>query len=75
MKTQLTDVLVRNLEAPERGQRTVRDTVLQGFGVRVSQGGTKTFIVVYGRMRKQVTVGRYPLLTLGEAGRRPGRSC
>lgn len=67
MKQQLTDVLVKNLPAPDKGQHTVRDTVLPGFGVRVSQGGTKTFIVIYGKTRKQVTVGRYPLLSLGDA--------
>lgn len=70
MKCQLTDLVVRSLEPPKRGQRMVRDTLISGFGVRVSQGGTKTFIIVYGQNRKHVTVGRYPLLSLAEARKR-----
>lgn len=36
----LTEITLRNLKPPERGQKT--DDNLTGFGVRVSQGGTKT---------------------------------
>lgn len=67
MKVQLTDLVVKNLAPPKKGQRTVRDTLLSGFAVRVSQGGSKTFIVVYGQHRKQVTIGRYPIVSLSEA--------
>jgi hypothetical protein len=47
-KMHLTDIAVRNLRAPERGQVTYADDSLTGFGVRVSPGGTKTFTVVDG---------------------------
>jgi len=40
---------------------------LKGFGVRVSQGGTKSFVVLYGPSRKRKTIGRYPDLSLSEA--------
>ena len=37
----LTDLTVRSLKPPERGQRDYADDALPGFAVRVSQGGTK----------------------------------
>ena len=55
----LTDQLIRNLPPPDRGQKTVWDTSLRGFGCRVSQGGTKSFVVQMGQERQLVTIGRY----------------
>ena len=63
----LTDAQIKRLKAPERGQKTYYDDALPGFGVRVSQGGTKTFVVLYGRRRKRRSIGRYPDLSLAEA--------
>src|ERR1039458_8410437 len=63
----LTEIVVRNLAAPERGQKVCRDETLPGFGVRVSQGGTKTFVLVHGIDRKFTTIGRYPVISLQEA--------
>jgi integrase len=40
----LTDISVRALKPTER-QRTYFDAALRGFGVRVSPGGTKTFVL------------------------------
>ena len=53
--------------APETGQITYWDNSLAGFGVRVSQGGTKTFVLVHGPNRQRVTIGRYSTLSLREA--------
>jgi len=64
---QLTDVSVRALKPPERGQETHWDKSLRGFGVRISQGGTKTFVLVNGANRQRTTIGRYPTITLSEA--------
>ena len=64
---QLTDVSVRALKPPTKGQRLYRDKTLRGFGVRVSQGGTKTFVVVYGFNRQFTTIGRYPTVSLKDA--------
>ncbi len=69
-KTTLTDIVVRNLKAPDKGQETYWDATLPGFGVRVSQGGTKSFIVI--RRGKRRVLGRYPIMTLKE-GRTEGR--
>ena len=48
----LTDIVVRNL-VPEERQRTHFDDTLRGFGIRVSPGGTKTFVLVYGPARQR----------------------
>lgn len=63
----LTDLSVRKLKPPSKGQVTYTDDTLPGFGVRVSQGGVKAFVMVTGRNRRRITIGRYPALTLHEA--------
>jgi integrase len=63
----LTDLQIKRLKAPEKGQKTYYDSALPGFGVRVSQGGSKTFVVLYGKDRRRRSLGRYPDLTLAEA--------
>ncbi len=68
-RNRLTDLAVKNCQAPTRGQRDLFDSKLPGFGLRVSAGGTKSFIVLYrfdGR-KVRMTLGRYPILTLAEA--------
>lgn len=65
-KPTLTDLSIRTLPVPSQGQVTYWDA-LPGFGVRVSQGGTKTFILLTGRRRQRSTIGRYPILSLSEA--------
>ena len=62
----LTDAAIRALPIPEKGQKTYYDD-LTGFALRVSQGATKTFVVILGRRWK--TIGRYnpPYLTLNKA--------
>lgn len=60
----LNDLQVKNLPVPDRGQKTYWD---QGFGVRVSQGGSRTFVAkISGR---QHTLGRYPAISLKDARR------
>jgi len=63
----LTDAQIKRLRAPEKGQKTYFDDALSGFGVRVSQGGTKTFIALCGPERKRHSLGRYPTMSLAEA--------
>lgn len=63
----LTDLQIKKLKAPERGQKTFFDEGLPGFGVRVSQGGTKSFVVMLGKDRRLRTIGRYPDMALAEA--------
>jgi integrase len=63
----LNDVIIKSLTPPERGQRSYPDDALPGFAVRVSQGGTRTFILVHGRSRTRTTIGRYPIISLAQA--------
>ena len=37
------------------------------FGCRVSQGGTKSFVVQHGADRQLITIGRYPVVSLADA--------
>lgn len=66
-KINLTDISVSKLPLPEKGQKTYFDASTPGFGVRVSQGGTKTFVAVLGKNRTYRAIGRYPAVTLKTA--------
>lgn len=66
----LTDMSVKALAVPDKGQRTYYDNTLPGFGCRVSKGGTRTFVVLHGRSRQLTTVGRYPIISLAQARQR-----
>lgn len=64
---------VVDLATPVAGKRQafIRDSRLPGFGLRITDSGTKSFIVekrVNGRVRR-VTLGRYGVLTVEEARR------
>jgi integrase len=57
----LTDTTVQRLMPPAR---IVWDTGVKGFGVRISNGGTKSFVVDYRRradgLQRRYTIGSYP---------------
>jgi integrase len=63
----LTDISIRNLPLPESGQKTYFDDTLKGFGVRCSQGGTKSYVVVIGTTRRLVTLGKVGVVGLKDA--------
>jgi len=65
--TSLTDRTLKALPTPLKGQSTYWDSGLPGFGVRVSQGGTMSFVIVYGPNRTRKTIGRYPTISLKQA--------
>src|ERR1700730_10240360 len=66
-RTPLTDLAVRALKPPENGTITLWDNTVRGLGVRCSQGGTKTFIVMIGKERSRVRVGHYPEWSVKDA--------
>ncbi len=66
-KITLTDITVKTLPLPHRGQTTYWDENMSGFGVRVSQGGSKSFVIVHGINRQRETIGRYPTVSLKQA--------
>lgn len=60
----LTDLQIQKLPVPASGQKTYWEG---GFGVRVSQGGSKSFVVMFGEKRQLKTIGRYPAMSLKSA--------
>lgn len=64
-KTSLTDLTIQKLPVPDQGQVTFWDTNPKSFGIRVSQGGSKTFVIK--KDGKLVSLGRYPSVTLKNA--------
>ncbi len=65
----LTKAVVEQTEAPESGQKFVRDDALKGFALRVTASGAKSFVWegrIKGRMRR-FTLGAYPALTVAVA--------
>ena len=61
----LTDISLRSLARPERGQVDYWDQLLPCFGCRVSQGGAKTFILK--KDNRRLTIGRFPVISLTQA--------
>ena len=56
---------IKDLKAPQTGNRIIYDSQLGGFGVRITAGGAISFILTYwvnGRQRR-FTIGRHPELT------------
>ena len=51
----LTDLGIRGLQPPERGAQIYYDDAVPGFGVRVSEGGTKSFVLTHGARRHRET--------------------
>jgi integrase len=67
----LTDRLLKNLKT-EKKQEDFWDEAFPGtFGLRVTDRGSKTFILRYrfGGRRRRLTLGRYPVLSLATARR------
>jgi integrase len=69
-RQKLTEKGLAAMKPPAKGQRDVFDLGgPPGFHVRVSQGGVKTFALLYSRggKRRKWTIGRFPALSLAEA--------
>lgn len=65
----LTKLVVDRTPLPAASQLIIRDAELKGFGLRITAGGAKSFIVekrVGGRVRR-FTLGRYPGITAEQA--------
>ncbi len=55
MAQKITQRIIKNLDAPERGSKIVWDSELKGFGVRITAAGAVTFFLNYrahGRQRR-----------------------
>jgi Arm DNA-binding domain len=64
-KVNFSDVGLRSIPAPSKGQVSYWDEKLPSFGFRVSQGGAKTFVL--NRKNSLITIGRFPTISLAQA--------
>lgn len=66
-KITLSDAKLRSLSPPPKGQCDYWDASFKAglFGCRVSQGGTKSFLIKH--RNRRYTIGQYPTLKLAEA--------
>ena len=63
----LTDITIRALKAPTEGAIIYCDDLIPGFGIRVSEGGTKSFVLTHGPRRERETLGRVGVVSLQDA--------
>lgn len=63
----LTDIGIKALKLPAKGVAVYSDDTLAGFGVRVSQAGTKSYILTHGPRRERETIGRVGIISLQDA--------
>ena len=69
MRVALTKLFVASVSPPQQGQIDYWDTRVSGFGLRVSAGGQKSWVIIYRhntRLRR-MTLGPYPALSLADA--------
>lgn len=69
MRGKLTTKTVENIKPPKQGRDEYWDATLPGFGLRVTDKGRKSWVLMYrirGRLRR-MTIGRFPAFTLAEA--------
>lgn len=64
-KIVFSDVGLRAIQPPPKGTADYWDERFPGFGLRVSQGGAKTFILNLDKSRR--TIGRFGIITLADA--------
>jgi integrase len=60
--TKLTDVIVKRLPKPAKGNKITYDAAVPGFGIRVTAGGSRAFVLTY-----RTRVGRDRRITIGDA--------
>src|SRR5215469_6968646 len=68
-KLKMTARSVEAIRAPTSGQVDYWDADNPGFGLRVSAGGRKAWVVMYrhSNVKRRLTLGTYPALSLAEA--------
>jgi integrase len=69
MKVNITSSFAEAVKPPAAGQVDYWDRKTSGFGLRVSMGGSKTWIVRYrqGGSRRRYLLGRFPQLNVADA--------
>src|SRR5262245_56773006 len=61
MRHRLTDTTVRKLAAPEKGNKLYYDTIVDGFALRVTASGARSFVLNYftrsTKRERRITIG------------------
>jgi hypothetical protein len=63
----LTDISIRHLKPVPGKQVTYTDRSLKGFGIRVTERGAMTYVLVVGANRKRIKIGDVGILRLADA--------
>ena len=70
---QLTDIAIKRLPAPPRGNKVTYDDAVKGFGIRVTAGDARAFVLNYRRKldgrERRVTIGSFPDWSTGRRAR------
>lgn len=69
MRQTLTDRFLRAIRPPAKGQVDYWDAMIPGFGLRVGEGGRKSWVLMYRHQnrKRRLTLGTYPVLSLSDA--------
>ena len=68
-RKKLTDAAIKRFKAPSAGRAEYWDAELPAFGLRITDKGAKSWVVMYrigGRLRR-LTLGSYPAISLKDA--------
>jgi integrase len=65
----ITDTLVRKVPVPSQGQTIIKDDEIRGFGIRVTAGGARSFVLGYSvnARERRFILGAFPVLTTAMA--------
>lgn len=58
----ITDTMVKALVPPTKGNKITYDDAVLGFGIRITSGGVKSFVLNYhfNKNEHRMTIGQYP---------------
>lgn len=61
-KKHITDTIVKDLVPPAKGNKITYDDAVLGFGIRITAGGVKSFVLNYhfNKNEHRMTIGQYP---------------
>jgi integrase len=68
-KLRITETYLESVRAPQSGRLYLRDANPPGFGVTITRGGVKSFVLDYRifKRNRRITLGRWPEMTLKDA--------